>query len=170
MLLEKIGQRYPGAQLSMTEYNYGAGDHISGALAQADALGVFGREGMYLANYWGDGPGNGGLPKYIQAAFRLWRNYDGKGGVYGDTAVTATVADNAKASIFAATDSKNPGQLTIIVINKDQRASFNGNLQIKGGSYAKARVFTLDGTSTDVKPQPDIQIKANQIAYKLPPL
>ena len=64
----------------MTEYNYGAGDHISGGLAQADALGVFGREGLYLANYWGDGPGNGNLPTYIKAAFQLYRNYDGKGG------------------------------------------------------------------------------------------
>ncbi len=171
MLQEKIDQRYPGTKLSMTEYNYGAGDHISGGLAQADVLGVFGREGMYLANYWGVTTGDGTPPpKYIQAAFRLWRNYDGKGGTYGDTAVTATVADNAKASIFAATDSKRADQLTIIVINKEQRASFDGKVDIKGGSWSKARVFTLDASGPDVKAQPDVPIKANQLAYKLPPL
>ena len=64
----------------MTEYNFGGGDHISGGLAQADVLGVFGREGLYLGNYWGDGPGNGNAAAYIKAAFRLYRNYDGKRG------------------------------------------------------------------------------------------
>ena len=58
-LLERIAERYPGTKLAMTEYNFGAGDHISGGLAQADVLGIFGREGLYLGNYWGDGPGNG---------------------------------------------------------------------------------------------------------------
>ena len=89
-LQEKIAARYPGTKLTMTEYNFGAGDHISGGLAQADALGVFGREGLYLANYWGDGAGNGQLPSYIKAAFQLYRNYDGKGATFGDTAVAAT--------------------------------------------------------------------------------
>ncbi len=86
-MLERIADRYPGTKLGMTEYNFGVGDHISGGLAQIDALGVFGREGMYLANYWGDGAGNGKLPPYIATAFKLYRNYDGKGGTFGDTAV-----------------------------------------------------------------------------------
>ena len=58
-LQERIDANYPGTKLAMTEYNYGVGDHISGGLAQADVLGVFGREGVYLATYWGDGAGNG---------------------------------------------------------------------------------------------------------------
>ena len=109
-LLELIAARYPGTKLAMTEYNFGAGDHISGGLAQADVLGIFGREGVYLGNYWGDGPGNGDLPTYIESAFRLYRNYDGKRGKFGDTAVAATPADIAKASVYAATDSKQQGQ------------------------------------------------------------
>jgi mannan endo-1,4-beta-mannosidase len=154
----------------MTEYNFGAGDHVSGGLAQADVLGVFGREGMYLANYWGDGAGNGGLPKYIKSAFRLFRNYDGKGGVYGDTAVVATPPDQNKASVFAATDSKHPGTLTIVVINKDQRATFNGRIDIKGGKYGKAQVFAFDGSSADVRALGDAPINGGQLAYRLPPL
>jgi hypothetical protein len=94
-LLEKIADRYPGTKLSITEYDYGGNDHVSGGLAQADVLGVFGREGLYLGNYWGNGPGNGLLPPYIKAAFRLYRNYDGKKGQFGDTAVSATPADVA---------------------------------------------------------------------------
>src|SRR5262249_15070543 len=41
--------RYPGSKLAITEYNWGGLEHINGALAQADVLGIFGREGLDLA-------------------------------------------------------------------------------------------------------------------------
>ena len=133
-------------------------------------LGIFGREGLYLGNYWGDGPGNGNLPTYIKSAFRLYRNYDGKRGTFGDTAVAATPADIAKASVYAATDSKHKGKLTILVINKELRSIFTGKLAIKGSSCANAQVYTLDGSSPDLKPQAPVPVQAGQITYKLPPL
>jgi hypothetical protein len=167
-LQEKIAERYPGTKLAITEYDYGGGDHISGGLAQADVLGVFGREGLFLGNYWGNGPGNGNLPSYVKAAFRLYRNYDGKGGTFGDTAVTATPADLGKASIYAATDTKRKDLLTILVINKDLRANFNAKIAVKGGKYAKAQVYTLDATGADIKPQAPVDVKNGQIEYKLP--
>ncbi len=169
-LKERIAARYPGTKLTMTEYNFGTGDHISGALAQADALGVFGREGLYMATYWGEAAGNGSLPGFIKAAFQLYRNYDGKGGTYGDTAVSATPADIAKASLYAATDTKHPGTLTIVVINKEQRTIFNGKIDLKGGEYAKARVYALDASAPTIRPMPEVEIKDHQIAYRLPPL
>jgi len=124
-----------------------------------------------MGNYWGNGPGNGPLPNYIKAAFKLYRNYDGKKGTFGDTAVNATVADNAKASIYAATDTKHKGQLTILVINKDLRSIYNAKIALKGGKYAKAQVYTLDASSPDIKAQPaPVDVKAGVIEYKLPQL
>ena len=41
---------YPGTQIGITEYNWGAEDHINGATAQADVLGIFGREGLDLGD------------------------------------------------------------------------------------------------------------------------
>jgi hypothetical protein len=169
-LLEKINDRYPGTKLSITEYDFGGADHISGGLAQADVLGVFGREGLYLGNYWGNGPGNGALPGYIKSAFRLFRNYDGKKGTFGDTAVAATPADQGKASIYAATDTKRKGLLTVLVINKELRSIFNGKIALKGGKYAKAQVYTLDASSPDIKPQVPIDVKNGVLEYKLAPL
>jgi mannan endo-1,4-beta-mannosidase len=169
-LLELIDERYPGTKLGMTEYNFGAGDDISGGLAQIDVLGVLGREGAYLANYWGDGAGVGELPKYIAAAFRFYRNYDGKGGKFGDTAVTATTPDNAKASIFAATDSKNPGSLTVIVINKDQGKRYKAKLALGGAPCAKADAYVLDGTSPKIQgPKPAV-IDQGAVRYDLEPV
>src|SRR6185503_19599851 len=47
-----VNTDYPGTRLAIGEYNWGALDHINGALAQADVLGIFGREGLDLATLW----------------------------------------------------------------------------------------------------------------------
>ncbi len=60
--------------------------------------------------------------------------------------------------------------LTIIVINKDLRAAFNGTFALGAGGQTKARVFSVDATSAEIKPQPEIDIKGGQLAYRLPPL
>jgi mannan endo-1,4-beta-mannosidase len=170
-LHELVAKHYPGTKLSLTEYNYGAGSHISGGLAQVDVLGVFGREGLFMANYWGSGPGNGDLPPYIVAAFKLYRNYDGKGAGFGDTAVGATVADLAKASVYAAVDSKNPKLLWVMVINKDLQGIFRGEFQIQGATqYARAGVYVLDGKSPQIRPEPPVDIRDNRLSYSLAPL
>jgi hypothetical protein len=171
-LFEKIAKQYPGTKLSLTEYAFGAGNHVSGGLAQADVLGVLGREGVYLASYWGNGAGVGPLPAYVAAAFELYRNYDGRGGAYGDTAIVTKVPDVTKASVFAATDSKKPGRLTILVINKDQRARYAASLAITGkAAYRVARVYRLDPSAPRVQlVDPNIDIRDNRIQYALPPL
>jgi mannan endo-1,4-beta-mannosidase len=171
-LREKVAKRYPGTKLSMTEYNFGAGAHVSGGLAQADALGILGREGVFLANYWGNGAGNGELPSYVAAAFALYRNFDGKGQSYGDTAVTTKIADVAKGSAYAATDSRRPGLLTVIAINKSQKAKYTANVVIHGATtYTVTQVYRLDRTSPNVHVAPDkAEIHGNRIEYTLPPL
>jgi mannan endo-1,4-beta-mannosidase len=170
-LFETIAKRYPGTKLAMTEYNFGAGAHISGGLAQADVLGILGREGVMLANYWGNGPGVGDLPNYIAAAFKLYRNYDGKGGRFGDTAVAATTANVESATIYAASDSKRPGSLTVVIINKDQQKSFRAKLALDAqAKYGKAEAYVIDGSKAEVKPAGAVPINGNKLDYALPPL
>ncbi len=166
--LEMIQKRYPGTKLSMTEYDFGAGEHISGGLAQADALGAFGREGLYLANYWGNGPGIGDLQPFILGAFKLYRNFDGKGGHFGDTAVTASIADLREGSIYAATDSKKPGTLYVIVINKDQEKRFRAKITLDGPTkYARAEAYVFDGTSPGLRAEKAATISNNVLEYPL---
>ena len=108
-----IEQHYPGLKLGITEWNWGAEEHISGGLAVADVLGIFGREGVYLANYWTHPPA--GSPAY--QAFKLYTNYDGAGGRFGDSSVAA--ASSAESlSAYAATDTAS-GELTLMLVNKD---------------------------------------------------
>lgn len=178
-LRERIAARYPGTKLAITEYDFGAGDHISGGLAQVDALGVFGREGVDVANYWGDGGAVGKLPTYVKAAFQLYRNYDGKGGTFGDTAVAATSRDQEKVSVFAATDSKRGRALSVVVINKATHASYAAKvkLDLPGATSGKAppacvnaRVYLLDSSGPSIKALPPVALANGAINHRLPPL
>ncbi len=108
-----VDENYPGTKLAITEYNWGALDHINGALAQADVLGIFGREGLDLATLWD--PPTSTEPGAF--AFRMFRNYDGNGGSFGDTSVHAASADQDKLAVYAAQRSGDKA-LTVIVVNK----------------------------------------------------
>jgi hypothetical protein len=108
-----VNTHYPGTKLAISEYNWGALNHINGALAQADVLGIFGRERLDLATLWAppefDDPG--------AFAFRMYRNYDGAGSAFGDLNVPASSGDQEKLSIYAARRNQD-GRLTLMVINK----------------------------------------------------
>ncbi len=115
-----VDQYYPGTKLAITEYNFGALDHINGALAQADALGIFGREGLDLATLWWYSDTH--QPEFDLShpaafAFRMYRNYDGAGHGFGDFSTRAESTDQGRLAVYAAhrTDDR---ALTILVINK----------------------------------------------------
>ncbi len=118
-----VSKNYPGTKTSLTEYNWGALNHINGALAEADVLGIFGREGLDLATLWA-GPASTDPGAF---AFRMYRNYDGNGSAFGDVSIQSISADQDKLSVYAATR-KSDGALTIMVINKsktDQSSSLS---------------------------------------------
>jgi len=108
-----VDANYPGTKLAVSEYNWGALDNINGALAQADVLGIFGREGLDLATLWA--PPNATDPGAF--AFRMYRNYDGAGAGFGDVSTLATSTGQDSLSIYAAQRSAD-NALTIMVINK----------------------------------------------------
>jgi len=107
-----IAQNYPGTKLAITEYNWYALDTLNGALAQADLLGIFGAQGLDLATLWGP-------PKPTDPgafAFKMYRNYDGIGGAFGETGVQAVSADQSQLAIYAAV--RSDLNMTAVVINK----------------------------------------------------
>jgi hypothetical protein len=108
-----VAQYNPGTKVAVTEYNWGALDDINGALAQADVLGIFGREGLDLATIWGE-------PQPTQPgaySFRMYRNYDGAGSRFGDVSVSAASSDQGQLAVYGAQRSSDDA-LTLMVINK----------------------------------------------------
>lgn len=108
-----VARNYPGTRTAITEYNLGALDHINGALAQADLLGVFGREGLDLAAIWA--PPSADQPGLY--SYKIFRNYDDAGNGFGDVSVSASSGDQSKLSVYAAERTPDHA-LTILVINK----------------------------------------------------
>jgi hypothetical protein len=107
-----VATEYPGTRIGITEYNWGAEGHINGATAQADILGIFGREGLDMATRWTTPKAD--TPTY--KAMKLYRNYDGQNSGFGET----SVPDNLSA--FAALRTSD-GALTVMVINKTPDAA-----------------------------------------------
>jgi mannan endo-1,4-beta-mannosidase len=162
---EKIEKNYPGTKLAFTEYDFGAGHHVSGGLAQADVLGIFGREGVYLACYWGD------LKHYIAAAMKLYRNYDGKGSRFGDRAVVVAGNDPSRFSVYAAVDSGNPAKLAVVLVNKDLKEGLRGKIRIANKiAYQVSETYGFDASSPEIRPMAGFDFKDGHLEYSLPPM
>jgi hypothetical protein len=126
----------PGMKTAITEYNFGGEDSWSGAMAQAEAMAIFGREGLDLATRWS-------MPiagRRVEDAFALYRNYDGAGSsVAGDTVRARSFDDDAVAS-YAIRDRKT---LYLLLFNK-QSGARTINAKIAGGLSGSAKVFGFD--------------------------
>ena len=109
-----VTTNYPGTKIGITEYNWGAEAYMNGATAQADILGILGREGLDLATRWTTPATN--TPTYL--SMKMYRNYDGGKSTFGDTSIQAVVPNPDNLAAFAAVRSSD-GALTVMVINKD---------------------------------------------------
>lgn len=147
-LQRSVERFYPGTGLAVTEYNFGAAHHVSGGLAQADALGIFGRFGV--AACWWD---LGGDTRYVQAAYRLFLDHDGQGGRFGDLSVRADSTDVEAVSVHAARRSTDDDTLTVLAIHK----SFDGSREVdvriaaSGRAVESLEAWRFDGDSPELR-------------------
>jgi hypothetical protein len=109
-----VTTNYPGTKIGITEYNWGAEPYINGATAQADILGIFGREGLDLATRWTTPDPS--TPTY--KAMKMYRNYDGNKSTFGDTSILTVVPSPDNLSAFGAVRTSDRA-MTLMVINKD---------------------------------------------------
>jgi hypothetical protein len=139
-----IEAEFPGLALGITEYSWGADRHISGATAQADILGILGREGVAMAMRWDAPP----IGSPVYHAIKMYRNYDGKGGSFGETSVRATAPDCDRLAAFAA--QRADGALTVMVINK-VAAPETVRLRLTGAPLGRAEAWQLTSANAIAK-------------------
>lgn len=159
---EWVTNYYPGTKIGITEYNWGAEDHINGATAQADLLGIFGREGLDLATRWTTPAST--TPTF--KAMKLYRNYDGNKSTFGETSVAASVPNPDRVSCFAAL--RADGALTVMAINKQPNTNALATITLTsflpGGA---AQIWQL--TSTNVITQlPSLTLTGGTFTNQLP--
>jgi len=161
-VLGQIEANYPGTRLALTEYDFGAADHVSGGVAQADALGIFGREGLYLAARWGE-PGS-----YTDAAYRLFLDYDGAGSSYGATNVRAASSDVVNVPAYASVDGS---RLHLVLINRHLSAAQTAAVTIAGPTaYLDGDAWGFDGESARITSRGAVTLRDNAFSIELPAL
>ena len=159
-----LNNNYPGTKLAITEYSYMGMSHISGAIAQADALGIFGQQDVYMATYWGAVEG------YIKSGFDIFRNYDGNGGSFGETLVSAATDDRTNTSVYASVHAADESKMHAVAINKNQDSAVVVTVVVNSNrTYKSAKVWILDSKSPEVRSAKNIRvINNNTFEYTLP--
>lgn len=125
-LREKIAKHYPGTRIAISEYYYGRAGDISGGIAQADVLGIFGREGVFAATFWplanpNAAPYGGSADRanaFVIGAFDMFRNFDGRGAHFGARGYDVATSDTAFASAYASASDTSARETIVVVINK----------------------------------------------------
>jgi Glycoside hydrolase family 44/PEP-CTERM motif len=148
----------PGTKIGISEYNYGGTNDISGGIAEADALGVFGQRGVFAANMWPDA--SDANMQFANGAFKMFLNYNGNGGKFGDTSISAAVGTGeiAKSSVYASLDSSNPNRMVVMAINRTTSAKTAAISLIYDRIFDHAEVYQLTAGSpnpvrvADVRP------------------
>jgi len=156
-LSAKIAAQAPGKLLAFTEYNYGGGQHISGGIAQADVLGIFGREGVFAATLWE----LSGDERFNYAAFQMYRNYDGAGGAFGNTSISATTSDVPRSSIYASVDAANAQRMVLVAINKHSAPLTAGVAVTHTLRFARAEVYRLTSAAAAPVRAADVALAPN---------
>jgi len=159
---KQIAAHNPGTKFAITEYNYGGGKDVSGLLAQADVLGIFGREGLFAATAFIVGP----TDVAHMAGFRAYRNIDGKGTKFGEVGLGVSGGDAASDSLYAAT-SANGRLLTLVAINKT-KSSRPLNVAIKGFSSAGAKGFVYTAANFNTTGNLPVSAKGGSLTATLP--
>ncbi|HEX8702802.1 MAG TPA: cellulase, partial [Myxococcaceae bacterium] len=162
-LRQWVDTHYPGTRIGITEYHWGAENHINGATAQADLLGIFGREGLDLAVRWGTPAPSS--PTY--KAIKLYRNYDGQRSGFGNLSVAATGSNPDTVSAYAAVRTSD-GALTVMVVGKFLSGSANLTVDLMGFSPAgPAQVWQLTPANTLVR-KADRAVSGSRLTATVP--
>jgi hypothetical protein len=152
-----LAEHYAGTQLGISEWNWGADKTVNGALAIADVLGIFGREGLYLAAYWRYP--EFGSPGFY--AFKMFMNYDDHGGRFGETSVQvgSNIPDvvSAYAGLNRAKD-----RLTLMLINKDPQNDMVATLDLHNiTATGKAMLYRYSAASPNAIASAPLALEAH---------
>lgn len=133
-----IAQYAPGTKFAINEYNFGdVAMGASSALAQAEALAIFGREGVDMANRWVVPPAN----SLIEDAFLMYLNYDGAGGKVAGDSVSTVSTDVNRVGAYTVRDASH---LYFLLFNKDT-SDRQVTVAVAGGCSGAATLYRFSG-------------------------
>jgi hypothetical protein len=133
-LRDWIAAHAPGMKIAITEYSWGNDDGPSSALAEAEALAIFGREGVDLATRW-VAPAE---HSRVEDAFLLFLDYDGSGATVDGTSVRAQ--SDAPDAVASYAIQRADGRLYVLLFNHDTSAR-DATATIAGATDGSAALY-----------------------------
>ncbi len=162
-LKKMVADNYPGRGIAIGEYNFGATRHMSGGLAQAEALGRFAEGGLAAAFHFTYPPARS--PTWW--AFRAFRNFDGQGGRFQDTWVPSSAEEGT--SLFASR-SDDGRRVVAIALNLKPDTARDARVELKGcGALKQARVMTYVGEPGGFSARQPAAVSTGALQALLPP-
>ena len=128
----------PPRRFGVGEYNFRGETDAAGGVAVAEVLGLFAQYGTYMACYWTKPPSGSAAA----TGWRIVRNYDGKGGAFGDELLHNDHGPQAEVSVFSAFASKRH-VTTVMVVNKDLGEPADAVITLGGGENCRKRAARL---------------------------
>jgi hypothetical protein len=159
-----VAENYPGTKLAITEYNWGGMESMNGALAQAEILALFGREGLDVGTLWGPPDAVKEVPGVM--AFKVFEDYDGMGSTFGDGSLRATSADQGKLAIYAAERSSDH-MLTVLVLNKSF-GDLTGSVALTTTAKVAQVYRYSNGDLNEIRKLADAKVTKSGIAATFP--
>ncbi|HVV83621.1 MAG TPA: glycoside hydrolase family 44 protein [Kofleriaceae bacterium] len=148
-LAADVAAHDPGIGLGFSEWNYGGGNDVSGAIATADVLGIFGREHVTLSSIWLLRAAS--QERYTLAGLRVYTSYDGAGAHFGDTSIAATTTDVARVTAYASDEGTGARQV-VVLINKATTPLTAAVTIATPHTLTAADRWVLDGDAPSIDP------------------
>lgn len=120
-----------GIKTAITEYNWGTNEGITAALAQAEILSIFARQGLDAGYRW-TAPGSD--QPLTQDAFRMYLDYDGAGGRVIGTSIQST---SSAVDTVAGYGVVNGASLLVALFNKSTAAQ-TATVNLQHGALTQA--------------------------------
>ncbi len=134
-----IAADYPGTKLALTEYKWGPDEGETGALAQAEALAIFGREGLDAATRWVS-PDVGSL---AERAYRLFLNYDNSHTIVAGDSIPTTPSNVDELGAYAI---DNAGSRSYVVLINRATAPRDITVNFSSALSGNYKAFRFDAT------------------------
>ena len=109
--------------------------------------------------------------QYANGAFKMYLNYNGAGGKFGDTSVSAAVGTGeiANSSVYASLDSTNPNRMVVMAINRTTAAKTAAISLTYDRVFDHAEVYQLTSASPNPVRIADIGLdQLNAFDYAMP--
>jgi len=166
-----ISQNAPGLGMlfSISEYNWGDDTIITGALAQAEVLGIFAKYGVDMAMRW-TAPASGSV---VEDAFKMYLNYDGTFAMQDGYSVEATSSNIDELAVYASV-STTSNRIHIMFISKDPSNPAVATINIAGlstltGVASTGTLFQISSTGMVLGSAGSVPLNSGSMTLTFPP-